>query len=52
MVHQFVVPAGDRAGGAGRGHGEVPGHAHVHHLRPAEDRHEGSRAAACPGVAS
>ena len=26
---------------------QVPGHAHVHHLRPAEDRHEGSWASTC-----
>ena len=26
---------------------QVPRHAHVHHLRPAEDRHEGSWASTC-----
>ena len=50
VVHLTPVSAGDRAGGAGRGHGEVPGHAHVHHLRPPEDGHEGCRAAACSGA--
>ena len=52
MVHLPAVAAGDRAGGAGRGHGAVPGHAHVHHLRPAEDRHEGRGAPARPGAAA
>jgi hypothetical protein len=26
---------------SGRSDGAVPGHAHVHHVRAAEDRHEG-----------
>ena len=45
MVRQPPVPAGDRAAGAGRPHEEVPGHAHVRHLRPPEERHEGRGAA-------
>ena len=31
---------------------QVPGHAHVRHLRPPEDRHEGSRPPARPGPPS
>ena len=52
MVRELAVPAGDRAGGAGRGHGAVSRHAHVHHLRPPEDRHEGGGTAAGAGATS
>ena len=45
---------GDKAIGTGKGgnvltylSNQVPGHAHVHHLRPAEDRYEGSWASTC-----
>ena len=31
---------------------QVPGHAHVRHLGPPENRYEGCRPAACPGLAS
>ena len=41
MVRQPSVSIGDRAGRAGRRHGALPGHAHVHHVGPPEDRHEG-----------
>ena len=52
MVRQPLIAARNRAGGAGRGDGAVPGHAHVHHLGLAEDRYEGRWAAACAGVAT
>ena len=40
MVRQSALPAGAGDGRDGRGAGEVPGDAHVHHLRPPEIRHE------------
>ena len=43
MVREPAVAAGDRAGGVGRRDGALPRHAHVHHLRPPEDGHEGRR---------
>ena len=43
VVREPAVAAGDRAGGVGRRDGALPRHAHVHHLRPPEDGHEGSR---------
>ena len=39
--------AGDRAVGTGRRDGTLFGHAHVHHLRPSEDRHEGCWTSTC-----
>ena len=52
VVRQPPLPAGDRAGRAGRGHGALPGHAHVHHVGAAEDGHEGRGAAAGAGSAT
>ena len=41
VVRQLVVAAGAGDGGVRWGStGQVPGHAHVYHQRPPEDRHE------------
>lgn len=40
MVREFVVATRNRTGRTGRGHGKVPGDAHVHNIGVAKDRHE------------
>lgn len=49
VVRQPFVAARNRTGRTGWRHGALPGHAHVHHERTAEDRHESSRSAASAG---
>ena len=52
VVCQSFVAIGDWTGRTGGCHGAIPGHAHVHYLRFAKNRHESSWTSACPGPAS
>ena len=52
MVCQSFVAIGDWTGRTRGCHGAILGHAHVHYLRFAKNRHESSWTSACPGPAS